>query len=562
MDFLGVWGAAVRFNSAFFIAYAQMGCNSGDVAKGVLDLYVFPFEAGQVISWDCRSFYTDYDNRHFEHGVCFNDMSDCPKKDYGKASPLVKSFNPVSGENLSAMSNTVFNGYWAGSGGDCSDLSREALPLSFALSNLSYSDFRRNIMCDEYAARSLEAFSGKGAANIKSCALTYCSKNIQSISESGAFGGNMNFSEIFSDKSGALKLLCGSGAASECRNEVNRFGKTAFSLRGKIGGDYDKNYAGGVWEEAGAVGLVDRSKLGESKGAGFGSLAAGNVRRDKNLYFEAEGARDGGTEFNRCSYSLPIDLTGGEERYQGSELLRNFGELLKPGFNAADMLFLSEITDNFTEGTGCGGFGLGSFSQILSAISIGAARTVGALGGKKPILDIREPRIFSAEPNIVGTVFRETANADINELGERDVKREMWAESLMTGGESRIDFFPHAKAASICQNGETAGYGYITRLCEAARSDIYSIYAAKTAAGIMPEAADSRTVVCDKELRELRNVVLRECAGGGVSCANIKIDVSGSSAASGEIDMDELIQKLSEALGEAMTNISEGVHQI
>lgn len=577
MDFLGFWGAAVRCNSAFFIADSQMGCNSEDVAGGVSDLYIFPLEAGQVMSFDNRSFYADYDNRRFEQGIYFNDRPRSPKKEYGKALPLAKSLNPVSEESPSVMPNTVINGYTAGSGVNCLTFSQNALYHEYALSDLSCSDFCCNNMSNEYAVQNLESFLGKGAADVKGCDLINCSEICQSVSGNGVFRQNMIFFEARSNKGGALEmlckpdaiferrsleLLCRSGAAAEYRNRANRFGKTALNLREKIGGYSDKNYVGSHWEEAGTVGLGDRGKLWESMAAGFGGIASGNVRRENNLYFEAEGARDGRAEFNRCSYSLPIDLTGGEVRYQGSELLHNFRGLFKLSFNAADMLFSSGIADNLTESTDCGGIGLGSFSQTLSAMSVGAAPSVGTLGEKKPISDVREPRILSAEPNIVGTVVWETANADINELGERDFKRGMWADSLMTGGESRIDFFPHAKAASICQNGEMAGYGYITRLCETAGSNICSIYAAETAAGIISEPADSKTVVCDKELRELRNVVMRESVGSGVTSANIKIDVSGCGAASGGIDMDELVQKLSEALGEAMIGISEGVHCI
>lgn len=69
---------------------------------------------------------------------------------------------------------------------------------------------------------------------------------------------------------------------------------------------------------------------------------------------------------------------------------------------------------------------------------------------------------------------------------------------------------------------------------------------------------------CGAELREIRE--LRSAAGqAGVNyftSAEVKIDVSGGSGSVDGIDMDELTQRLSEAIGEAVANISEGVHNI
>ena len=531
MDLLEFWGAAAWCNRAFFIAGTEVECDTSTV-EGVLELYTLPEEICQNSSFDYRSFYADYDQRCFGQEMYYGIF--CRGLEGGLEKSAVMSLENGakigSGGSVPPLSNTVFNGCSAGiyrNGSVPFDRDTAGCPLLFDSVRQCDNAFENS------ASENADVFSGGRASHRAAVVFEKCGSVLErEFYKNGAIG----IVDLHSGKNSGIGAFVDVGVVSE--SAVGDFGRTGFDLWEKIGG---AAVADRVNRSVGAF-VFGRSEL-EGRGAG------GTGRVELGCFFAGEGS---------LCRDLRYDLRKvyGTDRWVDRNFVNggdycNLGAGVSYAVIGCDPVFDRVIGGsefNGVDGVEClgeSGWGCDVFSdrrlEIVSKAGVPASWYYNA--------DEMYMRLGAAETVNAYSVEKGDAAAKFC-CGSGNVYGVRVADFETNAGREMRGIIPQISEAVGAVPKFSDAVGVVTRILEAA--------------GEVSVRSDSDLLVCSRELRELRNVVLQGSEGSArcFTSANIKIDISGGGAFNGEINMDELAQKLSEAIGEVMVNTSEGVHYI
>ena len=553
---MGFWGAAAWCNRAFFIAADEIECNSS-AAEGVLELYALPAENCQNSLFDHRSFYADYDQRCFEHEVYYGDF--CRSLEKSSDMPLKKEIEAVSGENARLLSNTVFNGGSAEIYGKCAAPFDRDKAGSSVFFGAVRSGFYRDNSVESGTVGYADVFSGgnvfNGAAEL--------SEKYGSVLEKDLFKNDVSsVLDIYTEKIRGIESLGGvrtgylEGVGVKLEGRADNFSKTAVDLSKKIGGANEIDPVNGF---ARALSL-DRLTFGE-RAAGMicsmlgerGTGGAGRVEIDCSLVGNENLRRDLG-----CDFGEIYKTDGLSDRYfvNGGAFCRepnNFEAGVSNAVIERDPYFCKAMCRYELNGAD-GGADFGISVRFREIFADKTADVVSTVRGPTSVYCNTEETCSRLE------VMKADRVAYSAEKGDAVSKFCYGSDNVYDGRTANFEMNVRRETVGVVPKFSEAA-DIIPKFLDTADGIYGSMCGSETASGKMPVRSDPDFLVCGRELQELRNVILQESARCFTS-ADIKIDISGGSAFNGEIDMDELAQRLSEAIGEAMVNTSEGVHYI